>query len=186
MYPREKLVPGGILEPVEGRSFLFFGTSNKTSDFLVDGLEMWWQTRKDDLSGIKKLVINMDNGPECNGRRSQFLHRITEFADSTGIEVHLIYYPPYHSKYNSIERYWAGLERSWNGYLLDSMRTVIRRAESFLWRGLHPMAILVDDNYEKGIRLSNKERVALEKRLVRSLNLRWWDIRVKPKTVYLK
>jgi hypothetical protein len=186
MYPREKLVPGGILEPVEGRSFLFFGTSNKTSDFLVDGLEMWWQTRKDDLSGIRKLVINMDNGPECNGRRSQFLHRITEFADSTDMEVHLIYYPPYHSKYNSIERYWAGLERSWNGYLLDSMRTVIRRAESFLWRGLNPMAILVDENYEKGIRLSNKERGALEKRLVRSLNLRWWDIRVKPKTVYLK
>lgn len=48
------------------------------------------------------------------------------------------------------------------------------------------MAILVDENYEKGIRLSNKERVALEKRLVRSLNQRWWDIRAKPKTVYLK
>ncbi len=29
--------------------------------------------------------------------------------------------PPYHSKYNAIERYWAGLEKSWNGYLLNTV-----------------------------------------------------------------
>ena len=111
MRPREKLVPGGILEPVSGKSFLFFGSSNKTSDFLVDGLELWWKERKSSLSHVKQLVINMDNGPECNGRRSQFLYRMTAFADMTGLDIRLIYYPPYHSKYNSIERYWAGLEK---------------------------------------------------------------------------
>jgi hypothetical protein len=57
MYPRQKLVPGGILEPDEGKSFLFFGTSKKTSDFLADGLERWWLMRKAELAHIKKLVI---------------------------------------------------------------------------------------------------------------------------------
>jgi len=185
MYPREKLVPGGILEPVEGKSFLFFGTSNKTSDFLVDGLETWWLERKHDLQHVKKLVINIDNGPECNGRRSQFLKRIAEFADSSGLEIRLIYYPPYHSKYNSIERYWAGLERSWNGYLLDSLVAVIQRAERFSWRGIHPIAVSVVDDYEKGITLSKKEKADLENRLDRSTCLRWWDVYVRPKTVYL-
>jgi hypothetical protein len=33
--------------------------------------------------------------------------------------------PPYHSKYNAIERYWAGLEKSWNGYLLSTVDAVI-------------------------------------------------------------
>ncbi len=37
MCSKEKLVPGGILEPVTGRSFLFFGTSYKTSDFIAEG-----------------------------------------------------------------------------------------------------------------------------------------------------
>ena len=46
MQPKEKLVPGGILEPVSGRSYLFFGNSNKTSDFLADGLLLWWEERK--------------------------------------------------------------------------------------------------------------------------------------------
>jgi hypothetical protein len=41
MQLKEKLVPGGILESVTGRSFLFFGSSNKTSDFMVDGLLPW-------------------------------------------------------------------------------------------------------------------------------------------------
>ncbi len=95
MRPKEKLVPGGILEPVSGRSFLFFGSSYKTSDFLVNGLQLWWEERKRDLSRIKHLVINMDNGPECNGHRSQFLYRMAEFADMTGLTVRLIYYPPY-------------------------------------------------------------------------------------------
>ena len=185
MCPKEKLVPGGILEPVEGRSFLFFGLSNKTSDFLVDGLDTWWLMRKDGLRHIKKLVINMDNGPECNGHRSQFLKRITEFADSYRLEIRLIYYPPYHSKYNSIERYWAGLEQSWNGYLLNSLVAVVQRAERFSWRGIHPIAISVFDDYEKGVTLSKKEKADLEKRLDRSSHLRWWDIRIKPITVLL-
>ena len=105
MCMKEKLVPGGILEPVSGKSFLFFGTNYKTSDFMADGLLLWWQHGRPELCGLKQLVINLDNGPECNGRRSQFLLRMTEFADMTGLCVRVIYYPPYHSKYNAIERY---------------------------------------------------------------------------------
>jgi len=154
MRPKEKLVPGGILEPVTGRSFLFFGNSYKTSDFMVDGLLLWWAERKDALSHLKQLVVNMDNGPECSGRRTQFLHRMTEFVDSTGLVIRLIYYPPYHSKYNGIERYWAGLEKSWNGYLLDSVATVLNRAGNFAWRGMQTTVRLLNTLYEKGVKLS--------------------------------
>ena len=184
MRPKEKLVPGGILEPVTGRSFLFFGISNKTSDFLVDGLYLWWSKRKDELSHVKQLVINMDNGPECSGRRTQFLYRITEFADSTGLAIRLIYYPPYHSKYNGIERYWAGLEKSWNGYLLDSVTTVLNRAGNFVWRGTRTTVSLLETMYEKGVKLSGQEKYDLEKRLLRSQHLKWWDITIHPNVVY--
>ena len=46
MRPKEKLVPGGVLEPVSGNSFLFFNGSYKTSDFMVDGLLLWWNNNK--------------------------------------------------------------------------------------------------------------------------------------------
>ena len=183
MSPKEKLVPGGILEPVSGRPFLFFGNNNKTSDFMVDGIQLWWAERKDELSHVTQLVINLDNGPECSGRRTQFLYRMTEFADLTGLTIRLIYYPPYHSKYNGIERYWAGLEKSWNGYLLDSVTTVLNRAGSFVWRRAQTTVKLLDTLYEKGIKLCGKEKDDLEKRLSRSQELRWWDILICPKAV---
>lgn len=185
MCMKEKLVPGGILEPVGGKSFVFFGTNFKTSDFMADGLLLWWQHRKAELPGIKLLVINLDNGSECNGRRSQFLLRMTAFADLTGLCVRLVYYPPYHSKYNAIERYWAGLEKSWNGYLLSTVDTVINRAGNFCWKGMRTMACMVDTIYEKGVKLCRNEKKNLEHRLERSAELNWWDITIHPKTVLL-
>ena len=46
MCVKDKLVPGCILEPVSGQSFVFFGTHYKTSDFIGDGLLLWWQHRR--------------------------------------------------------------------------------------------------------------------------------------------
>ncbi|MCP4016477.1 MAG: ISAzo13 family transposase, partial [Delftia sp.] len=167
MRAKKKLVPGGILEPVNGRAFLFFTDSYKTSDFMADGLLLWWNERKGYLSDIKRLVINLDNGSECSGRRSQFLLRLTKFVDMTGLTVRLVCYPPYHSKYNAIERYWAGLEKSWNGYLPDTADTVLNRAANFVWKGFHATVKLLNTSYEKGVKVRGKEKAKLEERLQR-------------------
>jgi hypothetical protein len=185
MCVKEKLVPGGILEPVSGKSFLFFGTNYKTSDFIADALLLWWKHRRQELCGLTQLVINLDNGPQCNGRRSQFLLRMTKFADLTGLCVRLVYYPPYHSKYNAIERYWAGLEKSWNGYLLSTVTTVFNRAGNFLWKGVRTIVRLLDAAYEKGVKVCGREKRDLEHRLQRSTDLHWWDITIQPKMVLL-
>lgn len=103
----------------------------------------------------------------------------------TGLVIRLIYYPPYHSKYNAIERYWAGLEKSWNGYLLDSVATVLNRAGNFVWPGMQATASLLDVVYEKGVKLCGKEKNDLERRLLRSLDLHWWDIAIYHKMVFL-
>jgi hypothetical protein len=180
MMAKEKLVPGGILEMRSGRPFLFFTESNKTSDFMVDGIQRWWSENQLRLAGSKRLVVNLDNGPECSGHRSQFLRRMVDFSDHEKLEVRLIYYPPYHSKYNGIERYWGGLERSWNGYLLDSVAGVLRRAGHFVWRSARTTTTLLKGAYEKGVKLFGKEKRELEKRLLRSEKLPWWDITIRP------
>ena len=47
------------------------------------------------------------------------MQRLTELTDTYHLTVQLVYYPPYHSKYNPIERVWGVLEQHWNGSLLD-------------------------------------------------------------------
>jgi hypothetical protein len=79
-------------------------TSLVTSDCLVDRLEEWWATVKTRFLHVTTLVLNLDNGPECHSRRTQFMHRLVAFADRSGLRLTLAYYPPYHSKYNPIER----------------------------------------------------------------------------------
>ena len=108
---------------------------------------------------------------------------MVEFADMTQLAVRIIYYPPYHSKYNAIERYWAGLEKSWNGYLLDTVNAVLNRSANFLWKGLRTTVTLLDVLYEKGVRLCKGERTELEQRLQRSPELPWHDITIRPETV---
>ena len=61
------------------------------------------------------LQIKMDNGPESSGRRTQFLYRMVQLADDMNKPIQLLYYPPYHSKYNPIERCWGILELKCNG-----------------------------------------------------------------------
>jgi hypothetical protein len=77
----------------------------------VDSLGDFWLTVQARFSQVKTLLLNQDNGPENNSRRSQFVKRITEFADKSQVTIQLAYYPPYHSKYNPTEHVWGVLER---------------------------------------------------------------------------
>jgi len=72
---------------------------------------------KDSYAHIRQLVINLDNGPQNSSTRTQFMKRMVTFAERNDFEIVLVYYPPYHSKYNPSERCWGALERHWNGTL---------------------------------------------------------------------
>ena len=103
-------MPLGILLLASGALSLIFGSA-ETSDFWVDALKHWWTAARENLSHIKRLVISLDNGPKNSGSRTQFLKRMVQFADWSGLEVRLVDYPPYHSQSNRIERGWSALER---------------------------------------------------------------------------
>ena len=51
------------------------------------------------------------------------LGRSVETSDFLADGIELAYYPPYHSKYNPVERCWSSLERHWNGTLLIDVDT---------------------------------------------------------------
>jgi hypothetical protein len=122
------LIPFGILEVRVAVLTLTFGVSRETADFSVDCLELWWQERKTVYAPIRELVINLDNGLELASHRTQFIKGLVEFADRHGLTIQLVYSPPYHSKYNPIERCWGVLERHWNGTLLNPIETALRWA----------------------------------------------------------
>ena len=101
----------------------------------------------------------------------------------TGLTVRIIYYPPYHSKYNGIERYWAGLEKSWNGYLLSTVSVVLNRAANFVWKRVRTTVHLLKTTYEKGVKVCGKKGQN-SKNVWNVEKLPLYDITIIPKMVY--
>ena len=153
MRPQEKLVPFGVLEVLGGLLTILFGTSRATSDFIADCLQQWWHMHQERYAHIRQLVIDLDNGPQNASFRTQFMKRMVAFADHNALEIVLVYYPPYHSKYNPIERCWGILEEPWNGTWLDSVETVLGWARTMTWKAIAPIVALLDKTYDKGVRV---------------------------------
>jgi len=179
----EKLVPSGILEIESGQLTIGFAMNTSTSDAIADNLELWWNERKEHYPHIRTLMIDLDNGPEVASRRTQFMKRLVNFADKHKLTIELVYYPPYHSKYNAVERCWGVLEQHWNGTLLNSISTILNWARSMTWKKIHPIVRLLDVRYQKGVKLTKKEFASISERLQRSQSLAKWSVVIAPQVL---
>jgi transposase len=174
------LVPFGILNLDNDELSIYFGQSAETSDFIVDCLAWWWQEHQSEYQEIEEWVINLDGGSATRSNRTQFIKRIVELSKTIGLRIRLIYYPPYHSKYNAIERCWAALENYWNGAILSTIKTAIQWACHMSWKAMLPLVYLVDEVYEKGIKVADAELEAYRSFWQPSATLPKWDITIVP------
>jgi transposase len=174
--PDATLTPVGFFLPASDELFLSGGTSKVTSDCLVDRLAQWWETVRERYAHITTLVLNLDNGPENHSRRTQFMQRLVEFVQQYHVNVRLAYYPPYHSKYNPIERCWGILENHWNGALLDSIDAVLQFASTMTWKGTHPVVERVTTTYQTGVKLTKEAMDIVEAQIERLPDLGKWFV----------
>ncbi len=172
------VTPVGILETQADELFLACVTSKVTSDCLVDVLQQWWQSGRDRFEHVRTLVINLDNGPENQSHRTQFLKRLLAFAQTFQLTIQLAYYPPYHSKYNPVERCWGILETHWNGDVLDSVETVVKFAQTMTWKGKAPVVRLLTTVYHTGVRLSKQAMAEVETHIERLSGLERWFVAI--------
>lgn len=178
-FGNEYITPFGITDVKADTVDIYLAESKVTADFIVDRIEEHWdkyyfQSTKD------VLLLNGDNGPENSSSRTQFIKRIVEFSAKANIEIILAYYPPYHSKYNPVERVWGILEQHWNGDLLDSKNTVMEFTKTMTWNGKNPNVMVIDKKYETGITLNKKIMKGYESALERAKGIEKWFISIKP------
>jgi hypothetical protein len=177
-FATRTVTPYGIFLPQTEELFLYFVSSKLTSDCIVDILQDWWQTIRFQRPHLQTLVINQDNGPENNSSRTQFMKRLVEFAQTHQVEVQLAYYPPYHSKYNPIERVWAILENHWNGSLLETVDTAVQFAKTMTWKGKPPVVKVVTNTYQTGVKLTKRAMAEVESQLKRFSGLGKWFVQI--------
>jgi Rhodopirellula transposase DDE domain len=177
----EKYGPCGIVDEGRGELAITFGSSDKTSAFIVDTLAAKWKTMDEQAkAGTSRVQITMDNGPESSGRRTPFLHRMVQLADEINKPMQLRYDPPDHSKYHPIERCWGILALQWNGAKRIDAETMLGWAKKMTWKGMHPVVALSRKVYGKGIALGKAAMQAVEARLTREPPLPKYDILINP------
>ena len=181
--PSATLTPVGIFLPQFNEVFFGFVTTKVTADCLVDLLEYWWEQVKPRFLKIRRWVLNVDNGPENHSRRTQFMARLVQWVHREGIELQLAYYPPYHSKYNPVERTFGWLEQHWSGSILDSVDAVLNFAKSLSFKGHQPVVHLVTKTYHTGVTLRPTEMKRLEQKWTRLPGLEKWFVNIPPPLV---
>ena len=177
----EKYTPCGILDEDIGQLYITFFSSYKTRDFIADTMNEWWNwLNTSSPQNISFIQLKVDNGPSIRGVRTQFLKRMVLFVNAIGKPLQLLDSPPYHSKYNPIERCWGILEIHWNGAKLTDAKTMLEWANSMTFQCIQPVINLSKKNYEKGITLTKKAMKEIEAQLERNPLLPKWDILIRP------
>ena len=174
------LIPFGILDMKKNIPYFFNYTEKPTSLDLVDCIEEFYQEQYLNTS-VNKLAILLDNGPDNSGVRTIFLKGLIEMSKKYNIEIELIYYPPYHSKYNPVERLWARLENIWNGFLLENIDICLNFMKNLTWNNEKSVTKLKVKKYEKGLTIKKEEMIELEnKHIFRNDNIKKWSVIITP------
>jgi hypothetical protein len=174
------LVPLGIKEINTDDLYFIFGNSKETSDFILDALELWWALRQFNTNDYDLLMIDLDNGKPVASNTKLFIKRIVAFAQKINLPIQLVYYPPYHSKYNPIERVWAALENYWKPLILDTVEHTLKIAQKMAYKGINPIVQFIDKVYQKGVKVAFKEFKELENFVIRNPILPLWDVLILP------
>ena len=155
---------------------MVFGNSKETPGSIADCFEWWWQQRQFMAGQYGLLMIDLDNGKPVAGNTERFLQRMDAFPEKTGIPIQLVHYPPYHSKYNMVERFWAALENYWPPLVLDTVVNTINIAKKVVWKGMGPIVHFLDRIYQKGVTVDSGDFKELQKFIYRDPNLPKWDV----------
>ena len=170
------LTPFGILDLKTNQSYFYNFINKPTSEAIVDCIDDYLSNKL-----YTKLVILLDNGPDNSGVRTAFLKSLVDLSDKYQIEIELVYYPPYHSKYNPIERVWARLEMMWNGMLLTTRNICMKVMQQLTWKNVTAKVKYITKEYEKGIVYSKEEMKQYEDiNIHRNEELKKWSILITP------
>ena len=160
-----RAAPYGIYDLVNNTGFVNVGTSADTAAFAVESIRRWWLSMaQEKYLAATKLLITADGGGSNGSRVRLWKTELQNFANETGLEISVCHFPPGTSKWNKIEhRMFSYISQNWRGRPLVSIETIINLIGSTKTKAGLQIKTAVDTTpYAKGIKITDKEMVALD------------------------
>ena len=146
-----KIVPQGIYDIAMNIGYLTIGLSHDTAKFVCDNIaRVWTEHLQWQYPNADTICLLCDGGGANSCLHHIFKQELMRLAKAIGMNILVIHYPPYCSKYNPIEhRMFAPITRSWSGAPLLSVEMARQRAASTKTsKGLKVYATINDKSYE--------------------------------------
>jgi len=159
-FETTKAVPYGIYDIDKNSGFVNVGTNYDTSSFAVESIRRWWlDMGMKEYPNSKKILITADSGGSNGSRRKQWKTELQKFANEIGMEITVCHFSPGTSKWNKIEhKLFSFISMNWQGKPLESYQTVVNLIGATKTRkGLKVKAVLDENIYEKGIKITDEE-----------------------------
>lgn len=177
-----KAIPYGIYDLTQNQGWVNVGIDHDTAEFAVESIRRWWQhLGVDQYRRSRHLLITADCGGSNGYRNRLWKLKLQEFADETGLTLHLCHFPPGTSKWNKIEhRLFCHITTNWRGHPLTSLETVVNLISNTTTQtGLEVQAQLDDNLYPTGIQVSDEQFNAIQ--IERCRFHGEWNYRIVPR-----
>jgi hypothetical protein len=177
-------LPYGVYDMGANTGWVNVGTDHDTASFAVESIRRWWrQVGADAYPTAGRLLVTADSGGSNGARLRLWKAELARFVDETGLEVTVVHLPPGTSKWNKVEhRLFSHITMNWRGRPLSSHEVVVATIAATTTRtGLKVQAVLDDNTYPTGLRITDRQmRELLRRHIVRHEFHGDWNYDVNP------
>ena len=176
------IVPHGIYDVGANTGYLTLGVSHDTAEFVCDNfIHIWQQFLQWKYPNAHTICILCDGGGSNACSHHIVKQAFMRLASTIGVNIIMVHYPPYCSKYNPIEHCMFGpISRSWSGAPLLSIENARTRAEATVTKkGLSIIATINQRTYETKRPIEDSYESNKSKRIIFDDELSKWNYLVK-------
>lgn len=175
-----KAIPHGIYDMKDNKGYLSIGNSHETADFVIDNLRWWWTNHGINLyPDASQILILCDAGGANSYRHHRFKMLLLDLATEIGVELLVVHYPPYCSKFNPIERaLFCHVHRTIENTLLTNLEQVADLMRNTQTKtGLTVIVRIVDKDYP--IKQLSKSNLVDQNRVIQHPKLKQFSYIIK-------
>jgi len=177
-----KAIPYGVYDMGRNAGWVSIGIDHDTASFAVNTIRLWWwRMGRRAYPRARSLLITADSGGSNGSRLRLWKWELQQFANQTGMTIHVCHLPPGTSKWNKIEHHlFSFISRNWRGRPLLTHATIVNLIGATKTQtGLTVRCELDRRAYAKNVKVSDEQ--------MRSINLvpdafhGDWNYRIRPR-----
>ncbi len=176
-----RAIPYGVYDTARNEGHVCVGTASDTSRFAVNSIRSWWQRLGNThYPNASDMFIEADGGGSNGHRVRLWKYELGQFANETGMSIHVCHYPPGASKWNPIEhRLFGPISINWRGQPLRSLRLMLSAIRGTTNAG-HLSVTTAHDRrrYKTKVKVTDEQMDTL--RLTRGKVMPNWNYTISP------